>query len=95
MLAVSGIDDHDARTAVSGNELLAADLVDDDHIGFGEVLRGAEGHQAGVTGTSADEGDAAGLAGAFGRHGLFSDGRVRGAHKARSVTGRSGREASG
>jgi len=67
LLAMSGIDDDDIRTGVSGHELLAADLVDDDDVSLGEILRRAEGQQAGVTGTGADEGDASGLAGCLHR----------------------------
>src|ERR1035437_8943139 len=95
VLAVSCIDDQDVGAAVTGNELLAADLVDNDHVGFSEIFRGAHGHQTWVTRTGADEGDTAWMITFPGRCGLFSDGGVRGAHKARSVTDRSGREASG
>src|SRR5664279_4901701 len=95
VLAVSGIDDHDVGTAVTGHELLAADLVDDDHVGFGEVLHSADGHQARGTGTGTDEGNTTRMNTCTGRGGLFSDGRVRRAHNARAVLGRSGREISG
>src|SRR5450631_4612190 len=89
------IDDHDVGAAVAGHELLAADLVDDHDVGLGEVLRGADGHQARITWTRADEGDAARLAGGLGGGGQFFDGRVRSAHKARSVADRSGRGSTG
>jgi hypothetical protein len=65
LLAVTGIDDLDVGTGVSGHELFTADLVDDDDVGLREVLRGPEGQQAGVTRTGTDEGDAAGLAGSL------------------------------
>src|SRR5450631_1197639 len=91
MLAMSGIDDHDARTAVAGHELLAADLVDDDNVCLGQVLRSPDGHQAWVTRTGAHEGDATRMARGHGRCGQFFDGRVGSAHKARSGADRSGR----
>ena len=61
LLAMTGIDDLDVGTGVPSHELLAADLVDDDHVGPGEIFRGAKGQQAGVTRTGADKGDAARL----------------------------------
>src|SRR5450631_59190 len=92
---MDGIDDHDVGTAVAGHELLPADLVDNDNIGFSQVLRRADGHQARVTRTRADKGDATWRAGCPGGCGLFFDGRVRSANKARSVADRSGQDATG
>ena len=43
---------------VPGEELLAADLVDDHGVGGSQELAGADGQQAGVAGAGADEDDA-------------------------------------
>ena len=61
LLAVAGINDLDVGAGMTGHEVLAAYLVDDDHVGLCEVLRGAEGQQAGVARTGADKGNPSGL----------------------------------
>jgi hypothetical protein len=65
VLAVSGIDDLDVGAGVASHEILAADLVDDDHVGFGEVLRSSDGQQTGVARTGADKGYAGRVTGSL------------------------------
>jgi hypothetical protein len=66
VLAVPGVDDHDVGTAVTGHELLAAELVYDDHVCLGEVLHSTHCHQTGITRTRADEDDTTGMTGCRG-----------------------------
>ena len=61
VLAVAGVDDLDSVADEPGEELLAADLVDDDGVGGSQELAGADGQQAGVAGAGADEDDPRGV----------------------------------
>jgi hypothetical protein len=66
VLTVPCVDDLDVGAGMTGDKLLAADLVDDDDVGLGEVLRCTDGQESGVTGAGADKGDPARVAGSLG-----------------------------